>query len=119
MEPSKTHSIKIDGKKLTWMVENLWTQSKGLPIFSYSIEDFDGFDQDVWFGDRVPPTINNVLMHLQKISLADFEYPIILSETGIIMDGIHRICKAHLEGRKSIHAVQFKKNPPPDTIENL
>lgn len=113
----QTHSFESNGKKLTWEVEKLWVLASELKPFDFSIADFDGFDEDCWFGDRYKPTVNRVLEHCKKISAADYSYPIILSEDNIVMDGIHRICKAHLEGKATIKAVKFSQNPLPDKIE--
>jgi hypothetical protein len=32
------------------------------------------------------------------------------------MDGMHRACRALLEGRTGIPAVQFSNDPPPDYV---
>lgn len=45
---------------------------------------------------------------------ADLTYPIILSSDGRVMDGMHRVARALLEGETSIRAVQFRQDPPPD-----
>jgi hypothetical protein len=100
-------------------VNRLWQLSKNLPIFEYEVASFNGFDQDVWFGNQQKPTINNVLDHLKKIEKADFEYPIILSRDGIVLDGVHRICRAYLDGRKTISAVKFEIDPTPDRTESI
>ena len=47
---------------------------------------------------------------------ADLRYPIILSADGRVMDGMHRVAKAYLEGRETIQAVQFEVDPRPDYI---
>ncbi|WP_290735432.1 hypothetical protein [Halobacteriovorax sp. JY17] len=114
-----THSIGLNGKKYTWVVKTIWELSKDLEPFDFKVSNFSGFNEDCWFGDRFKPTINKVLEHYQKIQNANFDFPIILGEDGRIMDGIHRICKAHLEGKKTIKAVQFIKDPGPDSIEDL
>ena len=111
-----SHTILKDGKKHTWYVKRLWLLSAALPEFDYEVSLFDGYDEDYWFGDRVKPTINKVIEHYNKIKNADYSYPIILSEDGLIMDGVHRIIRAHLEGQKTIRAVRFDKNPEPDVI---
>ena len=41
-------------------------------------------------------------------------YPIILGDDGRVMDGMHRVARALLEGRVSIQAVQFEEIPEPD-----
>jgi len=117
IDDNHSHTIQINGKKHTWYVKRLWTLSAGLPEFDYEVSLFDGYNEDYWFGDRVKPTINKVIEHYNKIQHADYRYPIILSETGLIMDGVHRIIRAHLEGRKTIKAVRFDKNPEPDLIK--
>ena len=53
---------------------------------------------------------------MKLINEADLSFPIILSATGEVMDGRHRIAKAALEGCDVIEAVQFAIDPPPDYI---
>jgi len=117
VDDKHSHTILKDGRKHTWYAKRLWALSKGLPEFEYEVSSFNGFDEDYWFGDRIKPTINKVIEHYQKIQFADYNYPIILSAEGLIMDGVHRIIRAHLEGRKTIRAVRFEKNPEPDVID--
>ena len=107
-----------DGEIRLWLVQRLWQLSKDLPVFEYEVASFTGYDQDVWFGNQQKPTINNVLEHFKKIEQAEFEYPIIISSEGIVLDGVHRICRAHLDKRKTIPAVKFEKDPEPDKIHS-
>lgn len=97
-----------------WLTHRLWELAKNLPIFEYKVETFNGFDQDVWFGSQHKPTVNKVLEHYKKIEKANFDHPIILSHDELILDGVHRICRAHLDGRKTIPAVRFQVDPEPD-----
>lgn len=114
----RTHSILKDGKRYTWTVSRLWELSRDLPHFEYAVSRFEGFDEDQWYCSVHVPTIRSVLEHMQRIEAADLTYPILLSETGAVMDGIHRICKAYLHDRKTVMAVQFSQNPPPDKVED-
>lgn len=98
-------------------MSRLWQLTFNLPIFEYEVASFNGFDQDIWFGNQQKPTINNILKHFEKIEKADFEYPIILSRDGIVLDGVHRICRAYLDGRKTIPAVRFDIDPISDRTE--
>lgn len=107
-----------DGEVRLWLVQRLWQLSKDLPVFEYEITSFNGYDQDVWFGNQQQPTIHNVLAHFKKIEIADFEYPIIISSDGIVLDGVHRICRAYLDQRKTIPAVRFVNDPEPDKIHS-
>ncbi len=111
-----SHSVYKDGKKHTWYVKRLWNLATHLPEFDFEISSFVGFDEDFWFGDRFKPTIGKVLEHCRKINDADNSHPIIISADGLIMDGVHRICRAYLEGKKTIRAVKFDKTPEPDLI---
>jgi len=46
----------------------------------------------------------------------DLAFPVILSSDGRVMDGMHRICKALLQGQNDIEAVRFDHDPEPDYI---
>lgn len=106
--------LERNGEIHIWLCRRLWDLSKSLPVFEFEIASFNSFDKDVWFGDQRKPTVNNILDHYRRIEKADFKYPIILSHDGSLLDGIHRICCARLDGRKTIPTVQFKVDPEPD-----
>jgi len=72
-------------------------------------------DED-WFGENERPTWRAMLEHVRLMEEADLSYPIILSASGAVMDGMHRIVKATLQGRHEIEAVQFDEDPPPDHV---
>jgi hypothetical protein len=54
--------------------------------------------------------------HARLIRDCDLSFPVILSSDGRVMDGMHRICQALLEGRSDIEAVRFLRDPEPDYI---
>lgn len=70
----------------------------------------------MWFGDDERPTWRAMLEHVRLIEEADLSFPIILSATGAVMDGMHRVARAVLEGRDEIEAAQFTEDPEPDHI---
>lgn len=51
---------------------------------------------------------------MELVNKADLKYPIILSASGRVMDGMHRVCKALLQGWDTIKGVQFEEDPEPD-----
>jgi hypothetical protein len=116
-KPSCVRSLRGD-QVYTWYTERLWKLAADLSVFEFEVATFDCFDEDVWFGGVHKPTVKKVLEHYRKIANATFEYPIIFSQDGSIFDGVHRICRAHLDGRKTIPAVRFTQDPEPDLIEN-
>jgi hypothetical protein len=113
----RTHAFVEDGKKYIWKVESLWELSSILTPFDYAIADYEGLNEDHWYCGVNIPTIASILEHIQRIETSDLTYPIILSQEGEVMDGLHRICKAKLRGQDTIHAVQFPQTPKPDYIE--
>ena len=107
-------SLERDGQICVWLTKRLWALAADLPVFEYKVSSFESFDNDMWFNDQHKPTVNKVLEHYKRIETANFEHPIILSHDGSIFDGVHRICRAHLDGRATVPAVQFKTDPEPD-----
>ena len=65
--------------------------------------------------DRLP-TPWGIIEHVRLIADSDLSYPIILDQAGRVMDGMHRVCKAVLEGSKEIAVVQFETDPAPDHV---
>jgi hypothetical protein len=61
-------------------------------------------------------TCREVVDHARLMQECDLAHPIILSSDGRVMDGMHRICKALLQGRTEIEAVRFEHDPEPDYI---
>ena len=112
-----TYSLCKDGKLLVWEAERLWGLSKGLPVKTVPLSSISNFDDVCWFpSSEKRPTCRAVASHAKRIYEADLSRPIILSASGIMMDGMHRVAKAWLLGMAEIPAVQFSIDPPPDRI---
>mgnify|MGYP007024791820 FL=1 len=114
----RTHSTLVDGKRHVWRVEALWAHAEGLPVFPLEIADLPALDLDCWFGTVHVPTVRAVVDHMRRVEAADLRYPVILSESGVVMDGLHRIAKALMRGDATVPAVQFVENPSPDRVED-
>ncbi len=100
---------------LAWDVRKLMEQSSDLPVVQVQLEDISEYDNNHWFSHNAP-TVRALVEHLELIDAADLSFPIILSEQGWLMDGMHRVCKAHRLGRTSLPAVQFTSDPAPDFV---
>ncbi len=85
--------------------------------FEVEIASIKELDENCWFGSG-GPTLREVLKHFERIQTADLTYPIIHDYYGSQMDGGHRLCKAILEGRTKIKAVQFPSLPVPDEVSD-
>ena len=116
---SQKHSTIRDGKRLVWHTERLWEQAEGLPPVEVEVESFKELDEDCWFGPEKKPSLREIAQHCRRINDVSFDWPIILNADGSLMDGGHRLCKAVLEGRKTIAAVQFTSMPEPDECHEL
>lgn len=63
-------------------------------------------------------TVRQMVMHMKAVNNADLSKPIILDEDGEVMDGVHRIMNAMLNGIDTIKAVRFEENPEPCRIDD-
>ncbi|MGH6692685.1 MAG: hypothetical protein ACREF4_18610 [Gammaproteobacteria bacterium] len=100
---------------LAWDVDRLVRLSSSLPKKRVQLRDIRELDQD-WVGDTARPTWRELIEHVGLIYAADLSFPIILSATGAVMDGMHRFAKAMLGGETEITAVQFHEDPEPDHV---
>ena len=72
-------------------------------------------DSNYWLGgDFGEPTVRKMVEHMRLVRDVDPLFPIILGADGRVMDGMHRIARALLEGRPMIRAVRFETQPKPD-----
>jgi len=98
-----------------WDVDRLIAMSADLPVREVPLEGIADIDTDYWFeGSSAVATVRNVVEHVRLVLDVDIGYPIILGADGRVMDGMHRIARALLDGRSSILAVQFEVQPEPD-----
>ena len=95
-------------------MHQFWELAEGLPVAKVRLSKLEGFDEVCWFGGprNIRPTCRAIAEHARDIYEADLSYPIILSPTGEVLDGWHRICKAFLQGLEELDAVQLTTMPP-------
>ncbi len=98
-----------------WDINRLVELTKNFERQRVKLDSIQEIDQAFWFGDKHDkPTCRAIVEHMRLIKETDFSYPIILSSDGRVMDGMHRVAKALLEGQETIEAVQFSQDPKPD-----
>lgn len=97
-----------------WRMQQLWELAEGLPTKKVRLSELDGFDEVRWFGGprNIQPTCRAIAEHARDINAVDLSHPIILSPTGEVLDGWHRICRAFVEGVEELDAVQLPTLPP-------
>lgn len=107
-----------NGNYLMWLVSDLWSASKSLPIKKLPIELFEQKIQQ-WINFTTKQENDKTIAyldveHFQRIRNADIKYPIILNAEGsYVMDGMHRLLKVWLSGGTHIMVVQFVNDPRP------
>ncbi|MDP4011806.1 MAG: hypothetical protein Q8P72_06305 [Candidatus Roizmanbacteria bacterium] len=98
-----------------WDVDKLVDKTKDIPQISVPLTQIKELDENFWYqGNDKIPTGRSFVDHMKLVQETDLKYPIILSQNGRVMDGMHRVAKALLLGHKEITAVQFAKDPEPD-----
>lgn len=100
---------------LAWDVDRLADLSASLPRTRVPLTAIRELDEPV-FGDDEQPTWRAMLEHVRLMDEADLSFPIILSSSGAVMDGMHRVAQAVRQGGEDISAVQFDHDPEPDHV---
>ena len=98
-----------------WDVDRLIRLSADFPVREVPVEALHDLDTVYWFEATMElATVRKVVEHFRLIQEVDPSYPIMLGVDGRVMDGMHRVARALLEGRRKIAAVQFEVDPQPD-----
>lgn len=98
-----------------WDVDRLIELSRDFPVREVALSSIWEIDEVYWFDlETDPPTVRRVVDHTRWMREADMSYPIILGPDHRVMDGMHRVARALLEGSSRIQAVQFDEIPEPD-----
>jgi len=103
----------IEGRLFIWDVHRLIELAKPLAVKTVALSSIHELDESFWF-EGESPTCREVAAHAKLIAETDLKYPIILCAEGRVMDGMHRVARAILDGIPTIRAVQFVTDPEPD-----
>ena len=95
-----------------WDVDRLVALSQLLKPELVPVAEVQEIDEAFW-GSM---TCRDVAEHARLINDCDRTYPIILSSDGRVMDGMHRVLKALMQGESHVRAVRFASDPQPDYV---
>lgn len=109
------HFRQVGEDTYIWDVYRLVELSQNFPIIEIPLTEIREFNESYWFPDTYPTT-QQIIDHIQLVQEADFKYPIIVCADGRVMDGMHRVAKAKLQGQLTVKAVKFEVTPKPDFI---
>lgn len=111
------HSRQVGDDVLVWDVHRLVRLAADLPVHRVRLDEIRELDERYWFdAGGYAPTCRAVFEHARLIRDVDPRYPIILSSDGRVMDGMHRVGRAYLNGHETIRAVRFTTDPEPDYV---
>ena len=110
-------STLVNDKRHTWFIQSLIEASKDLPVIEVSLSELEKYlDVNAWFYGEKKPTLRELISHYKRAEETDLSFPIILSDKFGVMDGLHRILKAHFSGQTTILTVRFLETPEPDYV---
>lgn len=102
---------------LAWDVDRLVALSADFPVRDLPLEWVRELDEPHWYdAEGDVPTVRSIAGHARLIQEVDLACPVILSAEGRVMDGMHRIARAWLEGQATVPVVRFEVDPPPDYV---
>jgi len=112
------HHRKKGGDILIWDVNKLAEQSLQMAVVEVPLSDVKELDESFWYGERDGnvPTCSSVADHAKLIEETDLKYPVLMCGEGRMIDGMHRVCKAYMQGLDVIKVVKFDPMPEPDYI---
>jgi hypothetical protein len=100
-----------------WNVHRLVKLTRNFTRERVPLAEIRELDEPYWANENARQmTCREVVEHARLVLDCDLAFPVILTSDGRVMDGMHRICKALLEGCSEIEAVRFKQDPEPDYI---
>ncbi len=100
-----------------WEIKRMVELSSSLPRERVPLSAIRELDEGYWNNDGSRPmTCRDVAEQARLILNSDLAHPIILFSDGRVMDGMHRVCKALIQGLSEIEVVRFPVDPEPDHI---
>lgn len=107
------HCWRVGDAFDAWDVERLIELSRDLPVEMIAVAEIGEVDYVYWFNEQQLPTVRSVVEHARRILDVEQRHPIILGPDGRVMDGMHRIARAMLQGEDLIASVRFPSLPTP------
>lgn len=106
------------GRLLAWDVDRLIALTAGLPASELALADIRELDEPYWYdAEDGAPTCRSIADHMRLVQDSELAYPIIVCPDGRVMDGMHRVVKALLQGRKHVLAYRLPTLPAPDYVD--
>lgn len=112
------HFHLTDSGLFIWDVDRLIELSCKFSILDIFVSEVREPDETFGFKDRdALPTCRRIAQHAKLVNEASLSHPSILSQSGQVMNEMHRVCKAFIQALESLIAVQFPANHKPDFMD--
>lgn len=108
----KPHEQKCRLNGCLYSVSEAIEMAKDLKVQTASI---DAFAMD--YSAPCSDDLISFAQHMKQSLDADLSFPIILSPSGVIVDGRHRLIKALVEGKESLTFVRLEAMPSAEEIQ--
>jgi hypothetical protein len=102
------------GRFDAWEVTRLEALARDLPVVQVAVDDVAELDTAYWAAPGVEPTVRQCVEHARLALDVDTSRPVVLGPDGRMMDGMHRVALALLQGRATLPGVRFEQLPEPD-----
>lgn len=93
-----------------WNALTLIEHSKKFPVFDLPVAGID-LSRRAWKIE----SIDDFIYHMNRVNKTNLDYPVILNDEGVIVDGLHRVAKAVLQGKTIIKAIRLNDMPDYDS----
>ncbi|WP_107816813.1 hypothetical protein [Celeribacter persicus] len=111
------HTRTVGDERHTWDVHRLLRLARGRQTETIPLSAITELDALWWYREVDDlPTPRSIAHHIRLMQEADLRWPILLCADGRLMDGMHRVLKALVEGHREIQAVRFDPTPEPDFV---
>ena len=97
-----------------WDVDRLIELTRHLPVEQIAVASLPEIDSAYWFGGDARPTVRAIVKHVRLMREVDLSLPVIIGPDNRVMDGMHRVARALLDGLATLPAVRLTALPPPD-----
>jgi hypothetical protein len=132
VHPKGTHTfsfVRKDGREETYDVYKLWELAEHLPTIEVDVPRlfFRLAQKKIFWASQIRLFLLNmdslegkaIMDHLQRLRDCDLCFPLILGPGSVgVVDGVHRVVKAYLQGFNKLQAKQFRKMPKEARIPN-
>ncbi|MEI8123460.1 MAG: hypothetical protein WCI20_15660 [bacterium] len=109
--------VEVGGKLHVWRMQTIWDAAATCESFEMSVQEaLRKLNDNTWRTLDYDVTLWDVIGHTKRTMNADLTHPIVLSKDGYLIEGSHRIVKAHLLGLAAIKVVRLPKDPLPDEV---